>query len=136
MKCKKRYEHFNKAYFPGIRNRHRRTFYIRNETILRPKTVFLLFRKGLQNKAPLNVVLGELTQITHIDKICHNPEIYDHWKTFLSLNKKYKIYYIIHLIITLVSKKYFYLGSIRIKIDPVAFIWKRTFTVLVHLKDT
>lgn len=79
MKCKKKYEHYNKAYFPGISNRHRRTFYIRNETIICPKTACLLFRKGLQNKAPpLSVVLGELTQITHTDKICHDPDIYGH----------------------------------------------------------
>lgn len=79
MKCKKKYEHYNKAYFPSISNRHRRTFYIRNETIICPKTACLLFRKGLQNKAPpLSVVLGELTQITHTDKICHDPDIYGH----------------------------------------------------------
>lgn len=39
------------------------------------KQLFCYLGKGSKI---LSVVLGELTQITHIDKICHDPDIYGH----------------------------------------------------------
>lgn len=58
----KQHEHYNKAYFPGTSKRQR-TVYIRNETTLCPKNSF---------SAIDETDLGELAQITHIDKICHH----------------------------------------------------------------